>query len=199
MATRDSSRMPSATQPTPPQEDFVAESVPPGRVAVVVASRHGATFGIADAIRCELEAEGIDARLFVADSFETFEGADAVVLGSAVYMGHWLSSAESLLNECASELSAKPVWLFSSDSVGEDADQEPAAPESVERAAKRIRARGNKVFAGTVDRGELNFGERLILSARRVKDDGARDWDEIADWTREIASDLRNAEVALAQ
>lgn len=163
------------------------------RVVVVAASRHGATFGIAEAIRNELEAEGVDATLFVADSFESFEGADAVVLGSAVYMGHWLDAAESLLNRYSSQLAAVPVWLFSSGPVGDEEAGDHSPPPAIERAAERIQARDNKVFAGRIDHASLGFGERMMLKALSVEAEDSRDWDEIAKWSRSIAAELNEA------
>jgi hypothetical protein len=49
---------------------------------------------------------------------------DAVVLGSAVYAGHWLKPARALADRCAAALRARPVWLFSSGPVGD-----PAKPD----------------------------------------------------------------------
>jgi menaquinone-dependent protoporphyrinogen oxidase len=45
-------------------------------------------------------------------------GYDAVVLGSAVYFGHWLEEARELLLRCAIAPWDLPVWIFSSGPVG---------------------------------------------------------------------------------
>lgn len=142
---------------------------PHGRVSVVVASRHGSTFRIASAIRDELAAAGLDVSLFVADSFESFEGADAVVLGSSIYAGRWLGPAEALLNRNASELARVPVWLFSS---GPDADASDGAtdlPDGIRRAADGINVRDHKVFPRKADPGQLT-----------------------GEWAHEIATELRD-------
>jgi menaquinone-dependent protoporphyrinogen oxidase len=47
-----------------------------------------------------------------------------VVLGSAVYAGHWLKPARDLVARCGPALAARPVWLFSSGPVGD-----PPKPE----------------------------------------------------------------------
>jgi menaquinone-dependent protoporphyrinogen oxidase len=49
------------------------------------------------------------------------EEFDAVVLGSAVYMGQWMKPARELVEGSSAELAARPVWLFSSGPVGEPA------------------------------------------------------------------------------
>ena len=38
-----------------------------------------------------------------------------MVIGSAIYMGRWLKTAREFVSEHVAELSAVPVWLFSSD------------------------------------------------------------------------------------
>lgn len=59
------------------------------------------------------------------------EGYDAVVLGSAVYMGHWLELAVKFAETFVDELRRLPVWVFSSGPVGErdqQADEAVAPP-----------------------------------------------------------------------
>ena len=65
------------------------------KILIAVASRHGSTHEIAEALARELGTAGhtVDVKL-VADS-RTVEGYDAAVIGSAVYMGNWLQEAVS--------------------------------------------------------------------------------------------------------
>jgi menaquinone-dependent protoporphyrinogen oxidase len=58
------------------------------RVLVTAASRHGATAQIAGAIAERLTAAGHDVNLREPESVHDLDNIDAVVLGSAVYMGH---------------------------------------------------------------------------------------------------------------
>ena len=67
----------------------------PHRVLVVVASRHGGTRQIADAVAGVLWDAGFDADVEDAAGADP-AGYDAVVLGSAVYYGRWLPSARAL-------------------------------------------------------------------------------------------------------
>ena len=60
------------------------------KVLVVYASRHGATRGIAQRIGDVLRSEGLEAEVAPADHAAGVGTADAVVVGSAVYMGSWL-------------------------------------------------------------------------------------------------------------
>jgi menaquinone-dependent protoporphyrinogen oxidase len=46
------------------------------------------------------------------------DGYDAVVLGSAVYLGNWMKPAKEFAVREAAALAAVPVWLFSSGPIG---------------------------------------------------------------------------------
>jgi len=50
---------------------------------------------------------------------QAVDGFDAVVLGSAVYAGHWLKPARELVDRSRDALAARPVWLFSSGPIGD--------------------------------------------------------------------------------
>ena len=82
------------------------------RVLVSAASKHGATAEIADRIAAALRDAlpgGTDVDVVAAENVTTVDGYEAVVLGSAVYMGRWLDSARRLAETHAAELSTRPV------------------------------------------------------------------------------------------
>ena len=63
------------------------------KVLVSVASRHGASFEIAEEISATLAASGFATAVLPPDAVTSLEGYDAVILGSSVYLGHWMDSA----------------------------------------------------------------------------------------------------------
>lgn len=65
------------------------------RVLVAFASKHGATGEIAEAIAAALRERGIEADVESVDAVIELDAYDAIVLGSAVYMGHWLDAAQA--------------------------------------------------------------------------------------------------------
>lgn len=91
------------------------------RVLVSAASRHGATTEIAEAIGRSLSGEGFAVTVLPPGQVRSLEDYHAVVLGSAVYTGHWLGPARDLASRCRDSLAARPVWLFSSGPVGDPA------------------------------------------------------------------------------
>ncbi|MDX6628457.1 MAG: menaquinone-dependent protoporphyrinogen oxidase [Gaiellales bacterium] len=162
------------------------------KVLVATASRHGATQEIAEAIGRTLNAEGVGASVAaIADAGDP-AAYDAFVLGSAVYMGHWLDAATKFVESRSTVLSARPTWLFSSGPIGDP--PRPSEPEAVDVAdlVSKTRAKGHKLFAGKLDKRQLGFGERAVMLAFRAVEGDYRDWQEVEAWARAIAGELRH-------
>ena len=90
------------------------------RVLVAYATRHGATAGIAERVAAALTAAGLSAEARPVEAVKDVEPYDAVVLGGAAYMFHWLKPAVTFCRRHRKELAARPVWLFSSGPLGTD-------------------------------------------------------------------------------
>jgi menaquinone-dependent protoporphyrinogen oxidase len=77
---------------------------------------------------------------------------DAVVLGSAVYTGHWLKLAIEFARRFSDALIARPVWLFSSGPVGDPArklvQKMAADPVDLQTLRQLTHASDHKMFAG---------------------------------------------------
>ena len=159
------------------------------KVLVTAASKHGATGEIATAIGRALAEQTIDVDVTPIEDTPGIDEYDAVVLGSAVYVGHWLKSATEFVEDHAAELAERPVWLFSSGPVGEPPTPvyEPVdAADMVTVAA----AREHRVFPGRLDRSQLGFAERAIVTALHAPEGDYRDWRQIHDWATGIAESL---------
>ena len=114
------------------------------------------------------------------------DGYEAVVVGSAVYAGHWLKPARELVERLGNELASRPVWLFSSGPVG-DPPKPEEDPVDVADLLAATGAREHRIFAGKLVRKQLSFPERAIVSALRVPEGDFRDWTEIHQWAASIA------------
>ena len=75
-------------------------------VLVTAATKYGATTEIAQAIAAVLGEHGLEAIVLPPEQVEEVEGYDAVVVGSAVYAGHWLKPAKELVERHADLLTA---------------------------------------------------------------------------------------------
>ena len=165
------------------------------KVLVSAASRHGATGEIAAALAAAIEREGITVLTAAPEEVTDLDGIDAVVLGSGIYAGRWLGSVRHLVERLGPALAARPVWLFSSGPVG-DPPQPEGDPAEAASLVEASGAREHRVFAGRLDRRQLNLGERAIVKVVRAADGDFRDWDAIRQWGTEIAAVLREEPAA---
>lgn len=159
------------------------------RVLVTVATKHGGTLEIARSIGATLGQTGIDTEVVPIEDVTSLERYDAVVLGSAVYMGRWLEPARRFVDRHAATLATRPVWLFSSGPLG-DPPRSMEVPNDVAAMVARTHARGHHLFAGILDKGGLDLVERAVVGAVRAPAGDFRAWDEVADWALEIAETL---------
>jgi menaquinone-dependent protoporphyrinogen oxidase len=164
------------------------------RVLVTYASRHGATADIAEVIAGVLtEDRGRDrarrVEVVPVEEVEDVTGYDAVLLGSAVYVGRWTKPARSFVRRNLAALRARPVWLFSSGPVGDapEPDQETA---DTDRLADLVGARGSRTFGGRLRRADLGRRERAVVRTVHAEDGDHRDWVEIRAWADEVADVL---------
>lgn len=160
------------------------------KVLVCAASKHGASFEIAEEISATLAKAGFQTAVLPPDAVTSLEGYDAVVLGSSVYVGHWLESASHFVERFAVEIKQVPVWVFSSGPIGHAPTPEDE-PVDVTEIVAATGARDHRVFAGQVDKSKLGLGEKVILTAVRAPEGDFRPWEEIHAWAEEIAAALR--------
>lgn len=173
------------------------------RILVVHASRHGATAGIAERIASTLAGRGHEATAVPVEQVRDLAGVDAVVIGAAAYMFHWLKPALRFVEHHREQLREMPVWLFSSGPLGTDqvdrdgADVLQAArPKEFDELVARLRPRGERVFFGAYDpeADPIGFAERITRAMPAAKDalpaGDFRDWDAIDAWAGGIADEL---------
>jgi menaquinone-dependent protoporphyrinogen oxidase len=167
-----------------------------GRQAVLVtaASLHGATAEIAEAIGKTLADRGFVATVIPPGEVSDVDGYDAVILGSAVYTGHWLDAATDLAKRCRHGLATRPVWLFSSGPLGEPTGKlaQAMANDPVELPAIRAAtgAGDHQMFAGKLDPRSRSGIQRAALLAFPGLNGDFRDWDKIRQWADGIAQQL---------
>lgn len=159
------------------------------RVLVTAASKHGATAEIAGAIGDTLRPHGLEVTVSPAEEVKGVADYDAVVIGSAVYAGHWLKPAIDVVEANGPVLATRPVWLFSSGPIG-DPPKPEEDPVDVAQLLAITNARDHRVFAGKLDKSKLGFAERAIVIAFRAPFGDFRDWDEIGRWSETIAESL---------
>jgi menaquinone-dependent protoporphyrinogen oxidase len=166
----------------------------PPRVLISAASEHGSTTEIARLIGDTLINNHVAVDIVPPAAVDSIEDYDAVILGSAVYAGHWLAPARDFAIRFRDPLAARRVWLFSSGPVGDPSrklvqsmEQDPA---DVTRIQQDIEVRGHRMFAGKLDPQALSIMQRASLLVFRGMRGDFRDWAVVTQWADSIVADL---------
>jgi len=168
------------------------------QILIAHASAHGSTVDIAQRIAGVLEQEGLEADVLPISQLDDLDGYDAVVLGSAIHQQAWLPEAMAFVQQHANELLARPVWLFS---VGMSA----SLPRVVRRSARAgqdrrlagalrdlVRPRGHCLLSGVAREEDFPGWTSAVFRLVGARFGDLRDWDQVEDWARGIAHDLRS-------
>lgn len=159
------------------------------RVLVSAGSKHGSTAEIGKQIGDVLAERGMGVTVLAPEHVLDVTRYDAVILGSAVYAGHWVPQAKEVAKLLATEDPRLATWLFSSGPVG-DPPKPEEDPVDVADILQATQAREHRVFSGKIDKSKLSFPERAILTAVRAPEGDFRDWGEIDAWAKSIADSL---------
>lgn len=162
------------------------------RVLVAVATQHGATREIADLIGATLAERRLDTDIREVEEVSDLSGYDAVVIGSAVYVGNWLKPAREFVEHHDAELAARPTWMFSSGPIGDPPKPDAASAVKVDDLVERVGAREHRLFSGRLDTARLGFVQRMVARAAHTAPGDYRDWDAIQEWATTIADGLES-------
>jgi len=175
------------------------------KVLVAYASKYGSTRGIAEFIGEKLRQHGLEADALEVGAVREVADYDAFVVGSAVYMFHWLKEARRFVTKNSVLLANNPLWLFSSGPVGtqsKDAEGrdvlEASGPKELDDLRALVKPRDHRVFFGALDgsrlTGIMGFGYRMARRSKSARDEmpegDFRDWKEIESWAAGIAEAL---------
>lgn len=178
------------------------------KVLVAYASKYGATKGIAEFIGEKLRQRGVDADVQEVGKVKDVKAYDAFVIGSALYMFHWMKEAKRFVSSNSSSLASRPVWIFSSGPVGKEAkDKEGrdlkkvSGPKELEELRGKVNFREHRVFFGALDgsrlTGTMGFFYRMARRSEEARasmpEGDFRDWNEIESWVASIAEALKQS------
>ena len=168
-------------------------------ILVTYASKYGATKEIAEKIGEVLRQAGLQVDVLPVDGIRDLNPYQAIILGSAVYIGKWQKEAVKFLQDNENIMADRPVWLFSSGPTG---DGDPVEllegwhlPVELQPVADHIQPRDITVFHGYINPGKVNFIEKWAVKSVVKKPFGDfRDWHNIITWSTKIAEALKNGD-----
>jgi menaquinone-dependent protoporphyrinogen oxidase len=170
-------------------------------ILVAYSSKHGATEEIAHVIARNLQKHGFETKLLPVSAVDSLNDYDAVILGSAVYLGAWTDDAMDFLKRFDTALQRTHVWFFSSGPTGEGNPSELLQgweyPEALQAHIDRIRPQEIKLFHGKLETDNLSWAQRLMVKVVKAPIGDYRQWDEIQAWAENIAQSLHHRDIQL--
>jgi menaquinone-dependent protoporphyrinogen oxidase len=155
-------------------------------VLVVYGSKRGGTAELARMIGKAFAERGWSVEVRPASDVTTVTGADAVVVGGALYVNRWHRDAVRFVKKHAAALRDLPVWFFSSGPLDESARAGDIAPTpQVASLAASIEIKGHMTFGGRLQSNPRGF------IARRMAKASAGDWrdpEQVREWVHQICT-----------
>ena len=167
-------------------------------VLIAYATKHGATAEIAGRIGSAIRKTGTAAEVMAVKDANDISSYDAVILGSAVYIGSWRKEASKFLKDNADALKRKMVWLFSTGPTGKGEPVEMMDgwmfPKGLLPVAEKVDPVDIAVFHGSLDLGKLNGFEKWIIKKVQSATGDFRDWGMIDEWSSAVAEAVAKAD-----
>lgn len=171
-----------------------------GKILVAYASRAGSTSRVAEAIAAVLCADGAAVDVRLAKEVTDVSSYRAVVVGSAIYMGRWMSDAVKFVERHKNALSRMLVAYFLvcltlKDDTEENRRLVRAYLDPVLAQAPQVQPLDIGLFAGRMDYSKLSLFYRLAAKAVDAPEGDYRNWGAIAAWAGRMSSQLRQGAV----
>ncbi|MBN2004484.1 MAG: flavodoxin domain-containing protein [Anaerolineae bacterium] len=164
-------------------------------VLVTYASKAGSTGEVAEAIAKVFCDAGATVDVRPVKEVRDLSGYRAVVLGSAIRMGSWLSEATSFVKTHKATLAQMPVAYFQV--CGELEKDTEETRKTTGTYLDPVRALlepvASEVFAGKMDFAKLSWLDRSIIKMMGGNEGDWRNWDAIHAWAEELIPALKIA------
>jgi menaquinone-dependent protoporphyrinogen oxidase len=163
-------------------------------ILVTYGSTRGGTEGLAEIIGDELRKCGYDVDVAPARGVGRLANYDAVIVGGALYAGHWHREARRFVKSHRLQLHQLPTYFFSSGPLGEEAQKKDIPPvRGVDHLMARVGARRHATFGGRLD----EHAEGLIAASMTKRWSGDfRDETKVRAWAHDIAAELAASKAA---
>jgi len=164
-------------------QTHLPEVVMSKKILIVVVSKAGSTTEIAKFMADELNKACADVAVLTPDKVTSLAGYNAVIIGSPIYMGKWLSEARDFVENNQQILKKMQVaYFFSCLSLTDPAKQKEVVNYLTDQR-KLVEPLSIGRFAGKMDYSKLSFFNRMMAKMVGTKEGDYRDWKAIKEWT----------------
>ena len=155
-------------------------------VLVVYGSKRGGTAELARMVGKAFAERGWSVEVRPASDVTSVTGADAVVVGGALYFNRWHRDSVRFVKRHAAALRELPVWFFSSGPLDDSARAgDLAAVGQVQALAASIEVYGHMTFGGRLQTNPQGFLARWMAKT------SAGDWrdpQQVREWVHQICT-----------
>ena len=163
------------------------------RVLVAYATKAGSTAEVAAEIgRVIGSRDGCTVDMRPVEQLEGIDGYDAVIVGSGIRAGRWLSGATKFVERHRDALRRVPVALFAVClTMREDTEESRSEVAAyLDPVRKVVRPMDIGLFAGVMDYERLPLLLRLMVKKMGAPQGDFRDWESIRTWAGRVCDRL---------
>jgi menaquinone-dependent protoporphyrinogen oxidase len=162
------------------------------KILVAYASKSGSTVDVANTIGKILSEKGASVDVKPIQAVTDLESYQAIVIGSGIRMGQWLSEAVDFVKRNQASLSKIPVALFTVHLLNTSDDPLSRTKREAYTAPIRnlITPRTEIFFAGRLDFSKLSIFETILSKAMHAPEQDLRDWSKIQAWAEALIPTL---------
>jgi len=158
------------------------------KILVAYATRAGSTAEIAETIGQTLALQNGAVDVLPLEKVKSLKGYKAVVLGSAIRIGHWLPEAVRFVEQNRDSLAQMPAAFFAVHlmNLGSDEANRKARLAYLDPVRKLVTPKKEAFFAGVGDYKKVSWLDRLLARAVKAPEGDFRDWTAVRAWAEEL-------------
>jgi len=162
------------------------------RILITYATRTGSTAEVAEAIGEVLASRGFVVDIKPMKEKPSLDRYNAVVLGSAIRLGSWVTEALDFIKENQARLNQIPTAIFTVHmlNTGDNESSRAARQAYINPVRQLITPEAEAFFAGNLDLAKLSFVDRvitkLVAAETGPKVGDFREWEKIRDWAHKV-------------
>ncbi len=164
---------------------------------VSFATVHGSTQEVSEVIAATIREQGITVDLVPAGSVKMLKGYQAIILGTALYIGHIHKDAKGFLTRFQREISEGiPIAIFAGGPLKPEDNREEIRGMLDQQLAKYpwLKPISIELIGGKYDPAKgVKFPWNLLPAMKNVPPADMRDWAAIRNWAIDVTKQFQTA------